>query len=353
LITSDQHANNWSAFSKPDPDGVNNRLRVILDELVRAHVTLANAGGTQSFYGGDLFHIRGKIEPSVFNPTSTTIANLHDTFPNLRTHAIPGNHDLEGNDASELGNAMQQLANIGGFSVYCKPKLVGDVFVIPWIKDLNHLRLVITEFTDKQFKADLAGIDLLIHAPLNGVIKGLPDHGLDPAELAAFGFRRVFCGHYHNHVERAPGVYSIGATSHQTWSDPGTKAGFMLVYEDRVEFHESHAPRFVDLDQDTLADLNVVDEVNDLVKGNYVRIKLVDPEEKDIRSWRDDTIAAGAAGVQIIPVRTATVTRSGATAKAAISLAASVEHYIANDLKPLLLPEVQALAQEVLAEAQA
>lgn len=353
LITSDQHCHAWSAFSRPEPDGVNSRLRIIHQEMARAHQALKDAGGTHHFYAGDLFHVRGDIKPSVFNPTFEVVKGLHRAHDQLEAYAIPGNHDLEGNDSDALGNAMQQLGTIDRFNVCTHPQLVGDVFVVPWIKDLNHLRQVIKEFADKQFKAGLASIDLVIHAPLNGVIKGLPDHGLDPAELAAFGFRRVFCGHYHNHVERIPGVYSIGATSHQTWSDPGTKAGFLLVYEDRVEWHESQAPKFVDLTPEYLVDLEAIGAtIEDAVKGNYVRLKLQDVTEAEIKSWRNDIDRAGAAAVNIIASKTSTVGRTGASSKAAVSLEASVQHFIDNDMKPMHATEVARAAADVLMEAR-
>ena len=49
-------------------------------------------------------------------------------------------------------------------------------------------------------------------------------------DLAKLGFRRVFAGHYHHHCSFEDGkVWSIGATTHQTASDIGTKAGFLLV----------------------------------------------------------------------------------------------------------------------------
>jgi DNA repair exonuclease SbcCD nuclease subunit len=343
-ISSDQHHHNWSAFSKVNPDGVNSRLRIILDENERAARTVKAAGGNQMFLAGDLFHVRGKIEPSVFNPT---VESFERICGDVGVYAIPGNHDLEGRDASKLGNAMQSLANIPNFQVATEPKVVGDVIVYPWYHDLNELRA--------QLKKDAhPNLDAIIHAPVNGVLEGLPDHGLNADELAAYGFRRIFAGHYHDHQVLAGGkVISIGATTHQTWSDVGTKAGFLLVYKDRIEHVPSQAPQFVDLNEKavTEADINGFN-LDDLVKGNYVRLKLSDVDDKEVRSWRDDTMKAGALGVNIIVNKTATVSRSGASTKAAISLAASVQHYIDNDLKPTLAADVSKLAQDVLIEAQ-
>ena len=42
LLVSDLHAFAWSQFARVNEDGVNSRLTIILDELERAAVTLAN-----------------------------------------------------------------------------------------------------------------------------------------------------------------------------------------------------------------------------------------------------------------------------------------------------------------------
>lgn len=344
VISSDQHCHAWSAFASVDNDGVNSRLRIILDEIRRSYATLRDAGGRHMFLAGDLFHQRGEIKPSVFNPTVAMFEDEHrkgHIGEPIQTDAIPGNHDLEGKDVSALGNAMQALGTIDGFNVCIEPTLVGDVWLFPWYQDLDVLR------SEMRKRADPAK-DAIIHAPVNGVIKGIPAHGLEAAELAGMGFRRVFSGHYHDHKVMEGGkVISIGATSHQTWSDPGTDAGFLVVYEDGVEFDESLAPKFIDLDENV--DPNDVDT---LVKGNYVRLKLDDVTEKEIKGWRDDLNKAGARGVVVIATKKATSGRSGASAKAASSLDASVEHFITNDMKPLLLTEVSALAKQCLDEAR-
>jgi DNA repair exonuclease SbcCD nuclease subunit len=256
LITSDQHAHSWSAFSTVDKDGVNSRLRTILNELRRAHDVLAEKGGDCSFYAGDLYHVRGRIEPAVFNPTFQAIEAIHDEYLDLAAFAVPGNHDLQGTEATSLGNAMQALGSIDRFTVDTTVGFHGDVIVIPWHQDLADLRdRLAHQAAAMKACGRLHKTDVIIHAPVNGVIKGIPDHGLEAAELAAYGFRRVFAGHYHDHRVFEDGkVISVGALTHQTWSDVGTKAGFLLVYQDRIEHVPTEAPLFVDLDVDAMGD---------------------------------------------------------------------------------------------------
>lgn len=339
VISSDQHFHAWNAFSHTNENGINSRLQIIIDELHRSAQVLHDAGGDTMILAGDLFHQRGEIKPSVFNPAVDCFKA--PLFDGISVHAIPGNHDLEGKDADRLGNAMQALDQIPGFHACLEPTLVGDFVVFPWYQKLDDLRDAMKKHAHKDR-------DAVIHAPVNEVIIGIPNHGLNASELAAMGYRRVFAGHYHNHVVFEDGkVVSIGATTHQTWSDPGTEAGFLLVWPDRIEHVKSKAPAFIDLNLDTVAE----DEIEPLVKGNYVRLKLIDVDDKEIKFWRDELNKAGAVGVTVIATKKSAVSRSGAAQQAAVSMSASVEHYVRKDMKPLLVEEVSKAAQEILAEA--
>lgn len=352
LITSDQHCHSWSQFAAILPNGINSRLQSILDEMVRAHEMLIAEGGDTSFYGGDLFHVRGRIEPSVFNPTFQTIEGIHAHAPGLKTYAIPGNHDLEGKNAEALGNAMQALSSIDGFKVFTRVERCGDVIVIPWFQDLNELRATLQRCADgAHYMGVLDQTDVIIHAPVNGVIKGIPDHGLEASELAAYGFRRVFSGHYHDHKVMEDGkVISIGATTHQTWNDPGSLAGFLLVWPDRIQHVRSEAPLFVDLHGH---EIEGESELKALVAGNYVRFKVDDVTASEVEKWREDLKGAGALGSIILAnKKKPDTTRTGTTVTASKSLEASVAEFVANQLKPADVVSVQKLCADLIAQAR-
>jgi hypothetical protein len=189
-------------------------------------------------------------------------------------------------------------------------------------------------------------VDLIIHAPINGVIMGIPDHGLEPQWLADLGFKRVFGGHYHNHKSFCDGkVFSIGALAHHTWSDVGSLAGFLIVHDDRVEHVESELPKFVDLEAgDT-------DHIGIKVKGNYVRAKLNSSKVEDLNAVRKLLEDAGAKGVTIVSVKQPVQTRTGATVQAGASIQQSVSDFIKT--KTYARPDAVSMrAQKVLAEAE-
>src|SRR5205085_3706639 len=154
--------------------------------------------------------------------------------------------------------------------------------------------------------------------------RGLPDHGLDPVDVSKWGFRRVFCGHYHNHTSPQPSVYSIGATTHQNWCDPGTKAGFLIVEPNDVEFYETTAPKFVNIDDP------IIDTQD--VKGNYLRIRLQDIEEEELAEFKRQLQKAGAAGIVDHSVKKRAAVR-GVAAPENVTLDVSVAKFVQDHLE--------------------
>lgn len=342
-VSSDQHAHEWSAFATTNADGINSRLAIILGEIERAARELVAAGGSDLFLGGDLFHVRGKIDPEVLNPTIETFKRILAT--GVSVYAIAGNHDLKGKHSTKLGNAMQSLDELPGFTAITDVQVVTaqdgqEVVMIPWIEDLDELRAVAINHASPSR-------DLIMHAPLNGVIKGLPDHGLDPVEVKAWGYRRVFIGHYHHHQQPQPGVFSIGATTHQTWSDPGTLAGFLLVTDKGVEFNESLAPQFVQI-----TDVADIDPLT--VSGNYVRLKLTDADADVLSSAREALKDAGALAWVDTSTKKREVTRGQSSGTKNVTLEVSVASYVANhlDVGKLSKKRVAIAALDVLREAR-
>jgi len=103
-LISDTHNHNWSVFSSTLPTGVNSRLQHILDETWRAAVTVKERGGDTIIHTGDIFHVRGSVAPSVLNPTVELYGRIYNDL-GLNIYLLAGNHDLEGNNSSTLGNA--------------------------------------------------------------------------------------------------------------------------------------------------------------------------------------------------------------------------------------------------------
>lgn len=339
-LLSDQHAHNWSVFATTGSDGVNSRLRKLCNEMERAATELKAAGGSLMVFAGDLFHERGKIDPEVFNPVHDTIAEILNG--GVEIIAIPGNHDLKGRETTKLGNAMQSLGKLPGFRVITAPAKVTvagcDLLLVPWMSSTFVLKALL----DSNLVAD-SNTDLILHAGIDGVLPGMPDHGLSSAYLAGLGFRRVFAGHYHHHKVMENGkVVSIGAMEHQTWRDVGSKAGFLLVYPDRIDYRASHSPEFVEITGDTKEE-----DIPLLVDGNYVRIrgrKITNAEVDVLRGSLRDMGAVGTT-IEVLPEEIAP--RTGSVKASTISLESSVDSYV-DSLSLPTADQVKSLANDIL-----
>jgi DNA repair exonuclease SbcCD nuclease subunit len=318
-VVADIHAHDWSAFATVHPNGMNSRLKIILDELERAGDELLARGGQLMTIDGDVFHARGKIDPEVFNPTQACLARM--AGKGIEIVIIPGNHDLKGSSTTELGSAVQTLAEIDGVSIANEPVVIQHrgrlLAFVPWCATLKELREKVAELkADVRLK--VSEIDLHIHAGIDGVLAGVRDHGLSAKEVDGWGFKRVFAGHYHNFKELVPGrVISIGATTHQTFSDIGAKAGFLLVHPNKVEWRASHAPSFVELTPDIEPE-----DYQIVVDGNYVRVRSMKLSDSEIIKFRKELMEMGARAV------TFQVAREVATARAPVAKASTLEESV-------------------------
>jgi DNA repair exonuclease SbcCD nuclease subunit len=329
-LLSDIHAHAWSAFSTRLPCGRNSRLQIIVDELKRAAAETQAAGGSLLVIGGDVFHTRGSIDPEVFNPISDAVDEILQAGVSIV--ALAGNHDLKSNESTELGNAFQSFGKRKGFDVvtYPKPRVYPGVklLMVPWIPKLDDLKRDL-EASANALGDDRAEFDLVMHAGIDGVLSGMPAHGLTPAYLAELGFKRVFAGHYHHHCSFEDGkVWSIGATTHQTASDIGTKAGFLLV-DDAVTYRASRAPEFVEVTDETDPDL-----IPEIVDGNYVRVRGLKLSAADEVNLREELVRLGAKGVVMNVERETTSARVSAPSVKAKTLEVSVADYIERQGSP-------------------
>lgn len=291
LLFSDVHFHNWSAFSILGEDKINSRLVYQIEELDRAYKELRAVGGTLAVCAGDLFHVRGKLAPSVINPVRNFFREQDAN--DMETVILSGNHDLESEDADELTSSVTAISSPNTLAINDACEISSDpmIYMIPWRSNLSALREEIKVLNEK---ADPTNpYDLIIHAPMNGVLMNIPSVGLNASEFDGMNFKRVFAGHYHNHKQISDNVYSVGATGHQTWNDPGTQAGWCLVYDDKVEFHASKQPQFVTVPVGTTEE----DMIE--VDGHFIRADIEDPTPEKIIALREYVLGFGAAGVTI------------------------------------------------------
>lgn len=323
LLMSDIHFHNWTTFATTNPNGVNSRLQIIIDEMQRAVDYHLSIGGDKILIvAGDVFHTRGSVATSVMNPVLDAFKKLIENGFDIRV--LSGNHDLESKESAKLTSAVTALEQIGAYA-YSASEIwdAENICFIPWFSEVSKLKEEIEKI--KSETKDYCNFDLIIHAPIDDVIFGLPEHGLTADYLAGLGFKRVFSGHYHNHKDFGNGVYSIGATTHQTFSDVNSLAGFLSVKDDEVIFRASHAPKFVDINSENF------DDAQFIVDGNYVRCRIQISKESEVEELRKEFEGWGAKGVIINQIKSDEVLERDAGASIAkagsVSIEASIGEY--------------------------
>lgn len=340
-VISDSHLHNWATFSHIVKEtGINNRLQWIMDEIWRAAKTVKEQGGDTVIHCGDVFHVRGNLAPSVLNPTVSLFERIVNELE-MKVYILAGNHDLEGDSSSRLGNATVALEG-AGCTVFSEPFIdshMKRVFV-PYVHSMKQLREIIADAAE----GDKSEWALFLHAPMNGVITGIPDNGLSAGELQKLGFGAVFCGHYHNHRVFDGNVCSVGATTHQTFSDVNAKAGFIITDTKTITHYPTSAPKFVDFDPEW-------DEIEEAayITGNYLRVKLENATNEEVEEIRKYLKDMGAAYSQIIHVPKSTVAREDVSSlEAGSSMKVSISDWCTKQgYDEQVALESQSIADEV------
>lgn len=320
IILSDIHMNDWSAFSYVREDKINSRLWETMQAVEEAVEALEKLGGKDIVVTGDLFHTRGKIKPSVFNPVHNLFSFLSDR--GFRVWFLPGNHDLEGKDSDTIGNAVASFEAISQFRVFNEVSEVGNFVFIPWIEHKDDFVSVINKIEDPENKV------VFCHIGIDGVL----DNVKGKVGKAVFdrGFKYVFSGDYHNHKALGNGVYSVGALTHHNFGDIDATAGYLLVTEEGVEQRATAATKFVHGGDKRAC------------QGNIVRLEGECSEEeaaKKVKAHYD----YGALHVQDLTTRPTIRDASSSTKviRVDLSIDVAIESYIKNKYGENYLPVLE------------
>lgn len=296
---SDEHFHRWSTFSTVTESGLNSRLVDIIKTFETCCDTVLEAGGNTVFTGGDMFHTRGSVSPAVFNPVEAMFKKL--CRKGIRIIGIPGNHDLESRDSDALHSSAAMLNSIEGFDIYHKIRVDEELKVVmfPYIEGKTRYIDVMKEWIDNNSsRFNLSEFTAISHIGVDGTISGMTGGNAPSSLFASMGFKRFFSGHYHHFKDFGDGVFSIGATTHQKWGDVGSKAGFVIVKDDKVVHHEAKAPRFISLDKDNIDESTI----KDLVRGNFVQIRIGESTNKEVAEARKFLSDLGSLGERVVAI---------------------------------------------------
>lgn len=339
--------------SVDDMTGRQSRLQDCIDVLDLTRQAAIDHGASVRLFCGDMFHTRGKLAPSIFNP----VVEHYRTSRSFMDDMIVGNHDMEHRVEGE--HALKPLEGEGvylreghGYHAKAHKDEFGRTLGIGWVcyePDIKVLRNKVKQVAAQaRLDTESTWKLLLIHHGVDGAMDGIPDMGFGPSDLPSEDFTVILCGDYHTHKELVAGkAWMIGSPLQHTFGDAGQKRGYMVLdlATGTAELIENTAaPKFVTWakGQPALTEADIA--------GNFIRIR--HDEEKDLDAIEAAVLAAGAKAVQKELIRNwAAIERSDV----ALSMSTSqmFQTWAADQELPpgVTMEEVIALNNEVLAEA--
>lgn len=275
---TDFHAySGFTEFSDSDKEYKNSRFRNQC-EVLNGIFNKAEDENIPVIFGGDLFHVRQKVDIFDFNNIFRIVAN----HPKVETYLLRGNHD-------SINNLMGSPSSIDSFNFLPNVKVITNpetikisnvnVFFMPYGEDKKFIRDKLKEFSEIASSSDNKSL-LVGHLGINGAeLMGTKAEGeFNAGDFYPDIFDFIYMGHYHKRQyinNRKDFIYG-GSTIQNTFSDAGQDKGYdILTFSDKGvddNFVLSRSPEFFTFDH---YDEKVKDEIS---KGNFVRINA--PEEE-------------------------------------------------------------------------
>ncbi len=281
------HPHPFGAGTDPTT-GRQSRLQDCLNVLDQTAELATELDASFRIFCGDMFHVRGRLAPSVINPV---IEHFREE-KSFKDILLVGNHDMEhrveGEHALRSLEGRQVLVLEGhGFEVTHKGGRGG--LGIGWVAyepNIGELKRKVEEVAAKRRVSGWKGQAVfLLHHGVDGAMAHIPSMGFGPGDLPCDDFDLVLCGDYHNHkmlVENK--AWMIGAPLHHSFGDVGEKRGWMDfdLAAGTWKFHENDkAPKFVAYDEPKTA-FDTIPSVDE-IRGNFIRLR------SENQSWLDDT----------------------------------------------------------------
>ena len=289
IAFSDLHAHPHRFGGVIAEDGRHSRLSDCLRVLDQTREAANNYRASVRLFCGDMFHVRGKLTPSVINPVIEHFQRGGNTF---RDFILVGNHDMENRESGEHAVRMlSPYATILEDYGFQRSEVNGELVDIGWVAyapDVKALKERVKEVAAMARATREAGVPsfFLLHHGVDGAMPGIPDMGFTPMDLPHDSFDYILCGDYHKHAELIPSkAWMIGAPLQHSFGDIGQKRGWMAIDTETkaVEFVENtQAPKFIGWDG----------AEGEPAAGNFVRIRSEDQD--DLKALAAKALADGA-----------------------------------------------------------
>jgi len=243
VIFSDAHFHNFKNYAKDtefEGRTLNSRFVNQLEALQQIYNYCLKQKIKQICFCGDLFHVRGHIDVTVFNEVYKQFRKIIRSGINITM--IPGNHDASGKFSDYSIEAFKEF----GVEI-----LVNDVKELTEEWSLKGVGFHKTMLDDvKDYPTDNKNYVLLAHLIAEGS-QGVNGYEFDSEiSLKDLSFYRLcFLGHIHKRQELSESIIVPGSFVAHDWGDANNKNGFYDVVlnkggEFKTTFNELNALKF-------------------------------------------------------------------------------------------------------------
>jgi DNA repair exonuclease SbcCD nuclease subunit len=286
-VFSDLHAHNYKDFDKKTDRTGSQRLDNIVDTLIFIRDKCVEANIKYVLFGGDMFHIRGKVDTIVFNAIYDTLKTFYEH--GLEVIGIAGNHDQKDN-SDVPKHSLHAFNDLPGVTIYgdldvhaiYDGKETVDVHCVPYSKNAQRIKdwlLNLEEYTGVNYSRIC-----LFHLGISGAFVGKGSYPMadafSPEDLRPDFFKYIVGGHFHRHqfIAGHPHFFYTGAPIEHSFSDEGEPKGFFVIDTSKrydVQFIRIPSPRFLTMDSYSVAneDMQAIAD-----EGNYVRLEVTESE---------------------------------------------------------------------------
>ena len=295
IFATDLHMHNFTDFSTPDEEYITSRFEEQILALGTVY-KIAREHDATLIIGGDVFHRRGSVKTEVFNKVFETISGNSD----IETYILRGNHDSVTNSLYTQ-TSLEPLNKLDNVYLFSEPYNlreepesgeVVNITFLPYGDEIEEMKEFIntTVETLKRTK----GTNIFVgHIGLEGATQGKHSHRLSGAfglgDLHPDFYDFILLGHYHKRQGINPKnpnhLYGGGFMQHN-FGDEGQDKGVHLIDTEEMTttFIPIDTPQFITIDGK-----NIPDNLEELIRNNYVRFVGNSEEVKAVDRLKDIT----------------------------------------------------------------
>lgn len=288
-VFGDLHAHNFKEFDRKTDRTGSQRLDNIVDTLVYIRDYCVAKQVRYVLFGGDMFHIRSRVNTIVYNAIYDTLKTFHEH--GLEIIGIAGNHDQHDN-SDVPPHSLHAFNDLEGVTIYGDLDIhpvnerseIVDIYCVPYSKNAQRTKDWLAESESIPNPNGNVSRVCLFHLGISGAFVGKGSYPMadafNPEDLRPDFFKYIIGGHFHRRqpIKDYPHFLYCGAPIQHSFSDEGEDKGFYVIDTDKrydVDFVPIPNPRFITMNAHDVANEDMEQIANE---GHYIRLQVTEKE---------------------------------------------------------------------------